>query len=77
MRYIKVGTPLETCARCDTPVVMQRGEALYRYGAPFEVRSEGAGRKAHTFSAQEAITHNCDRDSKHYRALEKVKSELS
>ncbi len=67
MKYIKVGTNWERCAKCNTPVVIQRGEALYCYGATFEVHSEGMGRKHSTFHAQEAITHNCDRDSKHYR----------
>ncbi len=69
MKYVKVGTPYELCDRCGTPVVMKRGAALYCHGAVFEVRTEGAGRKAQYFTVQEAITHNCNCDRAHYQGI--------
>jgi hypothetical protein len=74
MKTVELGTPLATCERCDTPVVVRNGETLYCYGAAFEVELKTEGKTRKHIDVQQAQVHNCDRDAAHYRATAKHKN---
>lgn len=69
MRYVELGTPIQRCPRCGTPIVEKDGQRLYCYGAPMRVEITGKGNSSKSIDVQDAIVHNCERDAADYRAL--------